>query len=84
MPAFTDLFQNVVNSVFEVPIGIMLFKFRDVADIPDVISDAVGFIILINRLFSKDIFELFIKEKIYLDYAQKELSPQQIDQFDFL
>ena len=32
----------------------------------------------------KDIFELFIKEKIYLDYAQKELSPQQIDQFDFL
>lgn len=30
----------------------------------------------------KDLFELFIKEKIYLNYAQKELSPQQIDQFD--
>ncbi|MDO9585807.1 MAG: HD domain-containing phosphohydrolase [Syntrophales bacterium] len=30
----------------------------------------------------KDLFELFIKEKIYLDYAQKELALQQIDQFD--
>lgn len=27
----------------------------------------------------KDLFELFIKENIYLDYAKKELSPQQID-----
>lgn len=27
----------------------------------------------------KDLFELFLKEKIYLAYAQKELSPQQID-----
>jgi HD-GYP domain-containing protein (c-di-GMP phosphodiesterase class II) len=26
-----------------------------------------------------DIFDLFIKERIYADYAQKELSPQQID-----
>lgn len=30
----------------------------------------------------KDLFELFINEQIYLDYAKKELSPQQIDQFD--
>jgi HD-GYP domain-containing protein (c-di-GMP phosphodiesterase class II) len=29
----------------------------------------------------KDLFELFIKESIYLDYAKKELAPQQIDQF---
>ena len=27
----------------------------------------------------KDLFNLFIEEKIYLDYATKELSPQQID-----
>jgi HD-GYP domain-containing protein (c-di-GMP phosphodiesterase class II) len=32
----------------------------------------------------KDLFELFIKEKIYLYYAHKELLPQQIDQIDFL
>jgi len=31
----------------------------------------------------KDLFELFIREKIYLDYAKKELSPQQIDKLDF-
>ncbi len=27
----------------------------------------------------KDLFELFTKEKVYLGYAQRELSPQQID-----
>ena len=31
----------------------------------------------------KDLFGLFIQEKIYLDYAQEELSPQQIDNVDF-
>jgi HD-GYP domain-containing protein (c-di-GMP phosphodiesterase class II) len=31
----------------------------------------------------KDLFDLFIKEKIYLDYARKELLPQQIDNVDF-
>ena len=31
----------------------------------------------------KDLFELFIREKIYLDYAKKELSPQQINKLDF-
>ena len=31
----------------------------------------------------KDLFDLFIREKIYLDYAKKELSPQQIDKLDF-
>ena len=31
----------------------------------------------------QDLFDLFIKESIYLDYAQKELSPQQIDKVDF-
>jgi HD-GYP domain-containing protein (c-di-GMP phosphodiesterase class II) len=30
----------------------------------------------------KDLFDLFIKEKIYLDYAKKELLPQQIDNVD--
>lgn len=27
----------------------------------------------------RDLFELFIKERIYLDYARKELTPNQID-----
>ena len=31
----------------------------------------------------KDLFELFIREKIYLDYAKRELSPQQINKLDF-
>lgn len=31
----------------------------------------------------QDLFDLFIKENIYLDYAHKELSPQQIDKVDF-
>jgi HD-GYP domain-containing protein (c-di-GMP phosphodiesterase class II) len=31
----------------------------------------------------KELFDLFIKEKIYLDYARQELSPQQIDKVDF-
>lgn len=26
-----------------------------------------------------DLFELFIKERIYLDYARRELTPHQID-----
>jgi HD-GYP domain-containing protein (c-di-GMP phosphodiesterase class II) len=30
----------------------------------------------------KDLFELCIRENIYLDYAKKELLPQQIDQFN--
>ena len=30
----------------------------------------------------KDLFDLFINEKIYLDYAKKELSPPQIDILD--
>jgi len=30
----------------------------------------------------KDLFDLFTKEKIYLDYAKKELLPQQIDNVD--
>ena len=32
-----------------------------------------------NQHIDKDLFELFIKEKIYADYAQRELAPQQID-----
>jgi HD-GYP domain-containing protein (c-di-GMP phosphodiesterase class II) len=31
----------------------------------------------------KDLFDLFINEKIYLDYAKKELSPQQTVNVDF-
>lgn len=29
-----------------------------------------------------DLYDLFIREKIYLDYAQKHLSPEQIDKYD--
>ena len=59
MAAFANFFQDIVNSIFEIPIGIMLFEFRNVADIPDMVADAVGFIILRNGFFSKDIFQFF-------------------------
>ena len=36
-----------------------------------------------DQHIDKDLFDLFIKEKIYLDYAKKELSPQQIDNVNF-
>jgi HD-GYP domain-containing protein (c-di-GMP phosphodiesterase class II) len=29
-----------------------------------------------------DIFEIFIRERVYMDYAQKFLDPQQIDEID--
>ncbi len=29
-----------------------------------------------------DLFDIFIREKVYLDYAQKFLSPDQIDTID--
>ena len=29
-----------------------------------------------------DLFDLFISEKVYLEYAEKYLSPEQIDEFD--
>ena len=32
-----------------------------------------------NQHIDKDLFELFIKEKIYADYVKRELAPQQID-----
>jgi hypothetical protein len=32
-----------------------------------------------NQHIDNDLFELFIKEKIYADYAKKELEPHQID-----
>ena len=39
----------------------------------------LGFMVKDN-LLDKDLFDLFIKEKVYLDYAKKELDPSQIDE----
>ncbi|MBN1615261.1 MAG: GAF domain-containing protein [Deltaproteobacteria bacterium] len=36
-----------------------------------------------DRHIDADLFDLFLKEKIYLDYARRELSAQQIDQTEF-
>jgi HD-GYP domain-containing protein (c-di-GMP phosphodiesterase class II) len=36
-----------------------------------------------DKHIDADLFDLFLKEKIYLDYASKELSAQQIDQTEF-
>jgi hypothetical protein len=32
-----------------------------------------------DKHIDKDLFEFFIKEKIYADYAKRELMPQQVD-----
>ena len=32
-----------------------------------------------DKHIDADLYELFIKEKIYRDYAKRELAPQQID-----
>jgi HD-GYP domain-containing protein (c-di-GMP phosphodiesterase class II) len=32
-----------------------------------------------DKHIDKDLFEFFIKEKIYADYAKQELMPQQVD-----
>jgi HD-GYP domain-containing protein (c-di-GMP phosphodiesterase class II) len=39
----------------------------------------LGFMVK-DALLDKDLFDLFIKEEIYLDYAKKELDPSQIDE----
>lgn len=39
----------------------------------------LGFMVKDN-LLDKDVFDLFIKEKVYFDYAEKELDPSQIDE----
>ena len=36
-------------------------------------------LIVKDNQIDKDLFEFFIKEKIYADYAKQELMPQQID-----
>jgi len=41
----------------------------------------LGFMVKDNHL-DADIFDLFVKEKIYLNYAKKELSPSQIDKVE--
>ena len=33
-----------------------------------------------DNLLDKALFDLFIKEQIFLDYAKKELDPSQIDE----
>jgi len=53
--AGANFFQDIVDSILEVPIGIMLFEFGNVAHIPDVVANAVGLIILRVGFFSKDI-----------------------------
>ena len=40
--------------------------------------EILGLMVEDNRL-DADLFDLFVKEKIYLDYAEKELIPSQID-----
>ncbi|MGZ3579802.1 MAG: HD domain-containing phosphohydrolase [Syntrophales bacterium] len=45
------------------------------------LSEAIkimGFMVKDNHI-DRDLFELFIKERIHLDYAKKELTPSQID-----
>ncbi len=41
----------------------------------------LGFMVKDNHL-DADLFDLFVKEKIYLNYAKKELSPSQIDKVE--
>jgi HD-GYP domain-containing protein (c-di-GMP phosphodiesterase class II) len=36
-----------------------------------------------DRHIDADLFDLFIRERIYLDYAMRELDPLQVDQPDF-
>ncbi len=36
-----------------------------------------------DRHLDANLFDLFIRERIYLDYAVKELDPRQVDQLDF-
>jgi HD-GYP domain-containing protein (c-di-GMP phosphodiesterase class II) len=42
----------------------------------------MGFMVK-DRHIEADLFDLFIKEQIYLDYAKNELAPHQVDQLDF-
>jgi HD-GYP domain-containing protein (c-di-GMP phosphodiesterase class II) len=35
-----------------------------------------------DQHIDSDIFDIFIKERIYLDYADKFLDPEQIDEID--
>ncbi len=47
------------------------------------LSEAVkimGYMVKDNHI-DRDLFELFIKERIHLDYAKKELTPNQMDMF---
>ena len=36
----------------------------------------------VNKHVDPDLFDLFISEKVYLEYAEKYLNPEQIDEFD--
>ena len=36
----------------------------------------------VNKHVDPDLFDIFISEKVYLEYAEKYLSPEQIDEFD--
>jgi hypothetical protein len=42
----------------------------------------MGFMVK-DRHIEADLFDLFIKERIYLDYAKNELAPHQVDRLDF-
>jgi hypothetical protein len=35
-----------------------------------------------DRHIDPDIFEIFIRERVYLDYAEEFLDPEQIDEID--
>ena len=43
----------------------------------------IMFMMVKDKHIDADLFDLFLKEKIYLNYARKELSAQQIDQTEF-
>ena len=40
-PAFYELFEDVVERLADVPLGVMRFHFRKIADVADVIAFAI-------------------------------------------
>ncbi len=76
----------------EIPLQARILAIADVfealtaADRPyrkgNTVSGAIrilGFMVKDNHL-DGDLYDLFVKEKIYLDYAKRELKPSQIDE----
>src|SRR5881398_1766787 len=51
-----DLLQNFRQSEAKFPLRIMRLKFPDIADPPDMIADAVGFLVVADKLATADFF----------------------------